>query len=442
MNIVVEKLQQCAATLKVEIPAEKVQGKRDQIIGTYTAQAKVPGFRPGKAPKAVIEKRYKKEIAEEVKEKLVNEAYDEALEKEKLKVLDFGMPENLSESPDGSLSFEAKLMLAPEVTLPNYKGLAITIPTEDVPQEDIDNQLEGLRERFAEFKDIEGRGAAAGDYAVIDYKSSVEGKPTEEFLGKPVGIIAGQENHWIKLDDESFLPGFSEKVEGMNVGDTREITVTMPEDFPLPELATKEVVFETTLKELKEAELPNLDDELAARLAPGKTLEDITEIIRENMLAERKRKIADLKVDQLVGQLTSQTDFELPEELVNRETQSQADNMVQRGIQSGMSEADIASQQADLFDAAGKQAVNSLRTNFILQEIAIAENLTVPDSDLINHLAMMAQQRKESPKKFIRQMQREGRIQSVRSSLLIGKAIDFLVENAEVTESAEATIES
>jgi trigger factor len=200
------------------------------------------------------------------------------------------------------------------------------------------------------------------------------------------------------------------------------------------------MVFTVTLKELKEAELPALDDELAEKLVPGKTMAEVTELIRENMSHERKRRIEDMKVNQIVAHFNSQVDFALPEELVMQETQSQADAMVSRGVQAGMSEEEIASQQAEIFASAGQQAITNLRTNFMLQEIARAENLSVSDAELVNHLAQVAQSRKIAPKKLIKDMQRAGRLPSIRNSILIGKAIDFLVEQANVVESAETAV--
>ena len=440
MNIVVEKQPKCVATLRVEIPAEKVQGQRDQIVRGYASKARVPGFRPGKAPRAIIEKRFDKEITEELNELLFNEAFDEAMKQENLKVLDFGIPEGLTTTADGGISFSSKLTLAPDVTLPEYKGVTVTVPPLEVPEEEIDAQLTALRERFADFKDIEGRSAAMGDFAVIDYSSTVEGKPTEEFLGKSAGYLSGREGFWVRLDEKAFLPGFAAQLVGMAVGDSKEITITLPEDFPVADLQNKELLFTTTVKELKEAQLPELDDELAARLAPGKTMDEIKEIIRENMQTERKRKIDDMKVNQIVAHFNNQVDFELPDELITQETQSQADAMVKRGVQSGMTEEEISSQQAEIFASAGHQAVTNLRTNFILQEIARIENITVSDMELVNHLARIAQSRKVAPKKFIKDMQRSGRLSSVRSSIGIGKAIDFLVEHANVVESAETNL--
>lgn len=440
MNIVVEKHPKCVATLHVEIPAEKVQAQRQQIVRKYTGKARISGFRPGKAPLAIIEKRYEKAISEELHDLLVNEAYGAALKQEELKVLDFGTPEDLTTQPDGRLTFVAKLTLAPEVQVPEYKGITVTVPPLAVPEEELQTQLTGLRERFAEFKDIEGRPAALADFAVIDYTSIVEGKPTDEFLGKSAGYLTGREGFWVRLDDQAFLPGFAAQLIGMIPGDSREISLTLPGDFPVTDLQTREIVFTTTLKELKESILPELNDDLATRLAPGKTLAELTTIIRDNMQLERTRKINDLKVNQIVAHFNTQVDFELPDQLVTQETQSQADAMVRRGVQSGMSEHEIQSQQSEIFANAGHQAITNLRTNFILQEIARVENITVTDTELVNHLAQIANSRKESPKKLIKDMQRAGRLPSIRNSITIGKAIDFLVEHANVVESPEAVL--
>ena len=440
MKILVEKQPNCTATLRVKIPADKVQNERQKVAQSLASKAKVPGFRPGKAPRAVIEKRFNKEIEAESQETLINSALDEAIKQEDLKVLDFGSVEDISNTSDGSLSFSTKLMLAPDVKLPDYKGIKVTVPSAELPEEELQSQLETLRERFADFTDIEGRAAEMGDFAVINYSSTVDGKPSAEVLGKSLGYLEGREGFWVRIDEKTFLPGFAAQLIGMKPGDQRDITLTLPDDFPVADLRNREMVFATTLGELKQSILPELNDELAERLAPGKTLAEITEIIRTNMAQERKRRIDDMKVNQIVAHFTKQADFELPEELVASETQNQADAMVRRGIQSGVTEDQIQSQQDDIFANAKQQAVTNLRANFILQEIARAEKIAVNDNELVNHLLQLAAARKVVPKKFINDMRRSGRIPSIRSSMIIGKAIDFLVEHADVVESAEAAL--
>jgi trigger factor len=442
MNIVVEKQPKCVATLRVEIPAEKVNGERERIAKGYTSKARIAGFRPGKAPRTVVEKRFQKEIAEELNGALINEAYEAALKQEALHVLDFGVPEDVTTHPNGSLTFVSQLTLAPEVTLPEYKGISVTVPPLAVPEEDIAAQFTALQERFADFSDIEGRAAEMTDFAVIDYTTTVEGKPTEEVLGKPAGYLSGSEGFWLRMDEKSFLPGFVLQLVGMNPGESREISITLLEDFPVVELRGKELVSQTTLKQLKSATLPTLDDEFADKLAPGQTLEEVTTIIRTNLAEERRRKIADGKVNQIVAHLAGLVDFELPENLLVQETQGQADAIVKQGVQAGMTQAEIESQQVEIFASARDQAVINLRSNFILQEIARTEKISVSDQELVNHLVQIANSRKIAPKKFIGDMQSSGRLPNIRSSMGIGKTIDFLVEHANVTESTAATLDA
>jgi trigger factor len=434
MNITVEKQPNCLATLRVQVPSETVQSERAKIVSGYTAQARIPGFRPGKAPKNVIEKKFQSAIVEELDDRLVRQAYDEALRKEALKVLNFGIPQNLSHNPDGTITFNATLTLAPEVALPNYKGIPVKAPSTEVTDAEIDAQLDGLRERFADYSDIEGRAAETGDLAVIDFTSTLEGKPLEEALGKSAGYLGGREGFWLKLDENSFLPGFSAQVTGLNVGDTKDIALTIPEDFPLSDLRGKEVVFHVALKGLKQAVLPELNDEFAGKITGGKTLEELRGLAKQQIEVEKRRRIDDYKVNQIVEHFNSLVEFDLPADLLHHETQGQADALVERGMKSGMTQEEIEAQQGEIIATAGDQARTNLKTNFILQEIARAEGIVVSDQELVNHLAMIAHQRKQNPKKFIKDLQRGGRIPGIRNSMLVGKAIDFVLEHATVEE--------
>ena len=439
MNISVEKQQNCTALLRVEVPSDTVRTERDSIIAIYSSQARIQGFRPGKAPRHVIEKRFTGEISGELEERLTRKAFDEALRRESLKVLHFGAPSGFGQSPDGAVTFEAVLTLAPEVALPEYKGIKLKSPSTEATDADIDAQLTQLRERSADYQDITGRTAAAGDIAIIDYTGSLDGQPIEEAAGRPLGYLAGREGFWVKLDEQSFLPGFAAQLEGANVGETRTVTVTAPDDFPAAEIRGRELVFEVTVKGLKEAVLPELNDEFAAKFAAGKTLDELKELLRGRISYEKQRQADDFKVNQIVEHFNNLVDFELPEDLLRQETQSQADQLVERAVRSGMTEEELTAQQAELFASAGLQARTNLKTNFILQEIARAEGITVSDQELVNHLARIATGRKENPKKFIKQLQREGRIPGIRNSMLVGKAIDFVLEHATVEETtAEA----
>ncbi|MBM3862675.1 MAG: hypothetical protein FJ385_01805, partial [Verrucomicrobia bacterium] len=198
MNLVVEKQPNCSATLRVEIPAQNVKERRQQIVSRYTGAARVPGFRPGKAPRAIVEKRFAKAIGEELREELLGEAFQEAFKRDDLHILEASQPEDLAELPDGGIAFVTKLTLAPEITLPEYKGIRIIVPPAALPESEVEGELRQLQERFTEYTDIEGRGAATGDFAVIDYHCFIEGKPVAEFLGKAAGFLEGREGFWVK----------------------------------------------------------------------------------------------------------------------------------------------------------------------------------------------------------------------------------------------------
>lgn len=434
MNIVVEKQPKCIAVLNVEVPSADVAAKRADIASTYASQAKIPGFRPGKAPKAVIQKRFGKQISEELTEALFGEACDQALEKENLKVLDFGFPDNLNERPDGSIAFETKLILAPEFTLPEYKGIEVKAPPASISDEELNGQLESLRERLAEFDDISDRALRNDDIAVVDFTTTVDGQPLTEAIGEKGQYLAKRENHWLPVKEGSFLPGYAEQLVGLSQGDQKDVTITLDAEFPFEELRGKEITLHTTVTGIKAPKLPELDDAFAEKLAPGKTLDEIKGLIRENMGREKEKQIGEFKVNQIVEHLNKAVNFELPEEIVIRETQNQANQLVEEGSQKGASDEDMLSQQEQIFTVATQRAVTNLRTNFILQEIASAEKITVSDADLLTHISNIAQSRREPIKKVIKDLQKKRQIQSIRNSMLIGQTIDFLVEQAKVTE--------
>ena len=228
----------------------------------------------------------------------------------------------------------------------------------------------------------------------------------------------------------------------MNIGDEKEVTISLGEDFPFEELHGKEISLQTTLRGIKASKLPELDDAFAEKLVPGKSLSDLKDLIRGNMTQEKAKQIGEFKVTQIVEHLNKAVSFELPDEIVMRETQNQADSLVEEGSNQGASEEEMMERQQEIFSVATERAVTNLRTNFVLQEIAAAEKITVPDADLIAHISRIAEARKQPIKKVIKDLQRTRRIQSIRNSLLIGLTIDFLVEHAKVTEVSAEELEA
>ena len=440
MNITVDKQPECTATLRAEIPAEKVQSERKNIVKAFGSQAKIPGFRPGKTPVSVIEKRFANDIKAELESRLISSACGEAMQQDDdLKVLYFKNPESTEFTADGAFTFTMPLILAPTFELPDYKEIEIKSPPADATDDELQREIDGLMERYADYSDIEDRALESGDIAVIDFTSTLDGKPLEEAVGKPVGILAGKEDYWVQLKDDAFLPGFAKQLEGAAKDETREITSSVGDDFPLEDLHGKDILFSVTVKGIKDQKLPELDDkfvEETLQFGKDKTVDDLKDLIKEQITMQKKKQIEEDKVNQIVETLLGRVDFDLPEELVAQEAQGSADDMVARGAQAGMSDEEIANQQAEIVATAQVQAKNNLKTNFILQEIAHAEKIAVTDNEVAQRVTGMAQQQKKAPKALMRELQKSGRISSLRNSILIGKSIDFLVDNAKVEEVA------
>ena len=318
MEINVDIQPDCTAMLKASIPAETTAARRASIVDSYAAKAKLPGFRPGKTPKSIIEKRFKKEIEEELLDTLFETACSTALEENpKLKVLNFGKPEQ-SLDDQGNYTATSTMTVVPEFELPEYKGIEVKVPSSEVTEADVEEALNSLAEQIAEFTPVD-RAAQKDDVAIIDFKTTLDGKPVAEAVGKPVGFLEGRDGQWMKVEDDQFLPGFASALEGLNAGDSKDITVTIPDTFPITELRGKELVFHATVKEVREKQLPAMDDAFAEKVLPDKNLEELKTALKENLAQRKAMQIDEAKADQITEKLADMLDFNLPEAVVERE---------------------------------------------------------------------------------------------------------------------------
>ena len=436
MDIKIDKISECEATLTATATADEVNTIRDTVVATYMKNANIPGFRPGKAPKSVVAKRYAEPVREEVEYRLKSDIQEQSLQQnEDLKVLDFGQPD-AGFQEDGSYSFSTKLTIVPNFELPEYMGLEVTVPSSKVTDEEVQDALQKYAEGSATHEPVE-RAAAMGDVAVIDFTTTMEGKPTAEFCGKPIGFMEGREGYWLAMKEDAFMPGLAEGVVGLSVGDTKDITLTMKEDFPIAELASKEVTFHCTVKEVREKRVPEITEELFAEALPGKSMDDIRGIVRGNLEGRKQQEIDEAKADQISEQLADKLTFPLPEALVDRENENTVQRKIYEAIQKGEYDVIEKSKGDDYKAECRKETERNLRVYFALQEIARKENLGVSENELLNAVAGMAQQAGEKNlKNFIRKLYRENRMTGVRLSVLTSKVLDLLAKNAKVTEEA------
>lgn len=440
MDITINKTSDCQATLNAAVPADEVSAVKNDIISSYMKSARIPGFRPGKAPKSVVAKRYAEMIKEELDYRLKSDIQEKALdENPDLKVLDFGTPE-LSVQEDGSCTLTSSLTIVPEFELPEYMGVEVTVPSSEVSEDEVDEQLRKYAEASATHEVVE-RAGAAGDIAVIDFKTTVEGKPTAEFCGKPIGFMEGREGHGLSLDGDQFLPGLAEGLTGLSAGESKDVAVTLKEDFPISELAGKEVLFSCTVKEVREKRVPEVSPDLFAGALPGKSMDEIRDLVRENLKSAKERNIEEAKADQISEKLADQLSFSLPAELVERENENTVQRKLYASIQAG--DYNAAKDMDALRESCKAETERNLRVYFALQEIARREHVVASDAEMLNAISNMAQQaREKNIKSFIRKLQRENRMTGIRLSIITSKVLDLLGRNAKVTVEAAAEAEA
>ena len=431
MDITIDKTSDCQATLTAIATPAEVTAIKDAAINAYAKNVRIPGFRPGKAPKSVIAKRFAEGIADELDARIKADAQEQALEQNpELKVLDFGAPTTTAEA-DGSYKLVTTLTIVPEFELPEYMGIEVTIPTDEVSDEEVQDTLQKYAESSAEHVVVE-RASAKGDIVVIDFKTSVEGKPTAEYCGKPVGFMEGREDYWVTLEEDRFMPELADGLVGVSAGESKDITANLKEDFPISDIAGKEVVFHCTVKEVREKQVPEVTVELFEAALPGKTMEEIRDIVRENLKGNKERSNDEAKAEQISEKLADQLSFELPESLIERELDNTVQRKVYAAIQSG--NYDVAKDMDALRAESVEETKRNLRVYFALQEIAHREHIFATDQEMLEAISAMAKQARENNlKSFIRKLQREGRMTGVRLSVITSKVIDLLARNAKVT---------
>src|SRR5436309_15488806 len=228
MTVEVDKQPGSVSKLQIELAPQEVTKEWDTIANGFARFAKIPGYRPGKAPRAVVDKRFRKEIQDEVTKKLVSKSYHEAIEQKKLRVASLTNLEEVQFGEDKSMRFQATVVTAPEFKLPEYKNISVELPDTKVTEAEIDATLERLRDQTADFVDVPERGAQMEDFVVVDFEGTVDGKPISEVAPNASKYLHGVQKFWLQFAADSFLPKFCEQIVGQKPDETRTLIVDLP----------------------------------------------------------------------------------------------------------------------------------------------------------------------------------------------------------------------
>src|SRR5881275_969879 len=437
MKVEVEKQPGSVSKLQIELPADEVAKEWDAIANSFARFAKIPGYRPGKAPRAVIDKRFRKEIQDELTKKLVSKSYHEAVEQEQLRVASLTNIEDIEFAEDKSMRFRATVVTAPEFELPDYKQIPVQLPETTISDEEVEAAMERLREQSAEFVDVPERALQMGDFAVVDFEGSIENKPISEIAPQASKNLQGGKKFWLHLAPENFLPKFCEQLIGLKPGETRLVIVEFPGDFPVKELAGKKADYAITLREIKEKVLPQIDDALAAKLVPDKTLADLRQMIEHDIEHAKEHDVERATESQIVKYLHEHIQFELPPALLQNETRRALAELVQRNRERGVTDEMLKEKEKELIDGAAGLAANRLKTNFILHRIAEREKIQVKKEDLDLRIKQEAARYDISPEKMRKELQQKDALDDVADQILLGKTLDFLKANVTIEPAQE-----
>ena len=435
MNVTVENLGPCKKLLRFDLDAAAVTAVFADIAKDFQKQASLPGFRPGKAPKDMVLKRYEKEIEDEAKKKLMGDSYRGAIKEHKIEVIGYPDIEEIQFGKDQAMQFAATVETAPEFELPEYRSLAALREKRGVTEEDIDKALQLLADRVSSFNNVV-REVKEGDIAVVNFTGSCEGKPITDIAPTAKGLTE-QKAFWIEVKPDSFIPGFGLQLVGTKAGDKRTVNVDFPADFVTPELAGKKGSYEVEVVEVKEKLVPALDDAFANTYG-AENFQALREGVRRDLQNELNTKQTRAVRGQVVKNLLDQIKSELPEALVAQETRNIVYQIVQENQQRGVTKEMIDSQKDQIYQASTHTARERVKASFVFQKIAAKEGIRVQPEEVNARIYALSQQYQMAPDKFAKELEKRDGLNEIWSQLLNEKVIDLLQQNAKIEDMEPA----
>lgn len=421
MKAVVEDISTVKKKLHIQVTPEMIGQEMGKAVSDISKKAKIPGFRPGKAPRAVVERHYAAEIESEVMNKVISLSYLQALEEHKLSPVDVPSITNISPFDKSSpLNFTAVVEVRPQFELGSYEGIEVKDSSVEVSEGELNETLDRLREMYAQLEVVEGRPLEKSDTAIIDFEGFREGKSIEG---------AKASGHMLALGTNSLIPGFEEQLVGMNIGETRKIKVKFPDDYSSKELAGIDAEFTVTLKEIKKKVMPELNDDFAKDVGGNKSVAELTEGIKKDLGARKKDELTSAQREEILAKLVEAHSFEVPQGMVERELQSMAKQQVARMARRGI---DLKAFDAGKFREENKaMAEKRVKGLLLLDVIAEKEHVEVNDQEVETALAVMARsagQTVEAVKKYYDSQ--DGGLDNLRSSLVHEKTLALLRSKA------------
>ncbi|HIW80445.1 MAG TPA: trigger factor [Candidatus Acetatifactor stercoripullorum] len=432
MSLQVEKLEKNMAKLTIEVSAEELEKALDEAYRKNKNRISIPGFRKGKAPRRMIEQVYGREVFyEDAANALIPQAYDSALEECEESIVSSPKIEVTQIEAGKPFVFTAEVALKPEVTLGKYKGVKVDKMDVEVTDEEVEAEIGRERESNARTITVEDRPVQDKDMTVIDFEGFVDGVAFEGGKG---------ENYPLTIGSGAFIPGFEEGLIGAQIGEEVEVNVTFPEDYQASELAGKPAVFKCTVKEIKEKELPELDDEFASEVSEFDTMAEYREDVKKKLGDRKAAEAKSAKEDAVIDAVIAEAQMEIPDAMLETQQRQMVDEFAQRIQSQGLSMdqyMQFTGLTADkMLEQVKPQALKRIQSRLVMEAVAAAEKIEASEEEFEEEVKVMGEAYQLEPEK-VKELLGENGKKQVKEDICIKKAVDFVVENAKETKASK-----
>jgi trigger factor len=419
----------CRRELDLEIPAEEVTKATEKVAKDFAKVARVPGFRPGKAPISLIKRRFASDIKGEVLQTLVPEHVEKAVAEQKLTPVSQPQVDKLEYNEGQPVKFRASFEVLPEFSLGNYKDLEIEMPEMAITDESVANTLAEMQQRAAAFAPVEGRAVQNDDFVQVKLLGTPEGG------GEPLQA----ESVLCHVGAEETMEPFNEHLRGANVGDHQAFDVDYPADYPDAKLAGKKFHYSVDVLGIKTKKLPELNDEFAKDVSDAASLDELKTKVREGLEHERDHRQKELQREKIIAELVKLHDFPVPESLIEHQMDVRLERVVRSLAQQGVDPRAVNVDWVSLRKRQEERAKEDVKAELVIDRIATEEKIDVTEEELQHELAHLASHSGESAEAIRARLTKQGALDRMKAKLRSDKTVDWLAQNARVKTVAAAS---
>ena len=417
-------LSECKKNLDIEIPQDVVDAEITHIAQEFARRARVPGFRPGKAPIGVVKTRFRDEIVSEMMQHLMPKYFDNAIDERKLEIVQAPQFESVDYNSGKPLRFRAVFEVYPRLSITNYEGIPVHEVSSQIEDSEVETALKKLQEDMAELTPVEeDRTVQEGDFAEISYSGTIEGSDEPPITGeKAVAEIGGR----------TTVKEFTENLIGAKVGEERTFKVVYRAEYPTARLAGKTVAYKVNIEALKTKETPELNDEFAQRFGDYKTLDELKAKLREDLEKHKRDQAQEQMREKLLEWLEDNNEFELPQSLIERQLQIRVQRFIRDLSRQGINPQRLDVDWGKIREDQQQQAMRDVKGSLILEHLAEKENITVSEQEVELEIEKIAAETNRPKEKVREVLSRDSGLERLRSQIRNRKTLDLLQSKARI----------